>query len=381
MKQQQGISKGSWPRDGGGVGPAAWLAAAGVLVLGLVLLPGQAPALTTAAPSEEAALEQLFGVEFYLEDPHWRADACAACHQNTPTRDELYLRGDQNTLCTICHSRGRASREPHPVGTFNEAKVDIPAGFPLDDQGALSCLTCHDHVPACRLQERRTKINFLRPVPAESEPLGPRSELLNFCYACHLAADVESYNPHEGQLSNGEIEPRRCLFCHSKALDPREEIKDRQYHLRKDMSVICIGCHLLTPHAGAAEHLEQPPETVAAARREAEQRHGVVLPLDERERISCSTCHNPHQQGVFPAGAPAGIRYDEEQLPPELVQRYERMTRSGVRTTRRNFRLGVPDYSLAMRPLSELKPEKNMRLPARDGTLCAACHGAGGIDR
>lgn len=353
-----------------GAGLLAVLAVSG-LVLGVAVAGPNPEALV------EAELTQLYGDKFYREDPHWRANACQACHRSSPQGDELHLRGDDNSRCTVCHTRGRASREPHPVGGSAGDRVVIPAGFPLDVEDKITCRTCHDHTPACQRRDRKDATNLLRPAPA---PVTGEPELLSFCYSCHLREDIEGYNPHERQLHNGEIEPRRCLFCHSRVLDPREELENREYHLRKEMSVICIGCHLLTPHAGAAEHLERPSDKTLAAMQEAQRELGVVFPLDEKGRVACATCHNPHESAIFPVGHPAGVRYDEEELPPEVVRKYEELAVTD-QPVRRSFRLGVPDFRAKLRPVSELKPERNMRLPARDGTLCAACHGAGGIDR
>ncbi|ADH86784.1 hypothetical protein DaAHT2_2113 [Desulfurivibrio alkaliphilus AHT 2] len=365
-----------------GMNIRGWLTGAGLLatVMVLVMVLDYARAGDTPLADIEAELTRSFGAEFYREDPHWRANACGACHAARPDRQQLYLLGDGNTTCTVCHTRGRASREPHPVGGVDSEAVTIPAEFSLDDQGRTTCLTCHDHTPACERRDRREKVNFLRPVPPTVEVVAGEPELLNFCYSCHHREDAEGYNPHEGQLDPiGAVEERRCLFCHSQVPDPEAE-PARDYQLRKEMSVTCIGCHLLTPHAGAAEHLEQPSEKTLAAVQQAEQELGVVLPLDEKGRVTCATCHNPHEKGVFPPSHPAGKRYDEEQLPPEVYRKYEQMVRPG-KPVRRDFRLGLPDFRSEVRPVSELKPERNMRLPAREGTLCAACHGAGGIDR
>ncbi|MFU8819691.1 MAG: hypothetical protein ACNA74_08230, partial [Desulfurivibrio sp.] len=76
-------------------------------VSGLVL--GVAVAGSNPEASVEVELTQLYGDKFYREDPHWRANACKACHRSSPQGDELHLRGDDNSRCTVCHTRGRAS--------------------------------------------------------------------------------------------------------------------------------------------------------------------------------------------------------------------------------------------------------------------------------
>ena len=354
------------------------------LALAALALAAAFPALvvTMALAGGEAGeeeLRQLYGPRYYQEDPHGVRDGCRACHQGEPAEGRPQLRGDANTLCTVCHARGKAGREPHPVGGVGTEKVKIPAAFPLDGAGRTTCLTCHDHLPLCQNPGREAKGAFLRPVVLELEPTGG-AESLSFCYACHLEDEVAAYNPHERQVTAaGEIEERRCLFCHRERLDPQVESERGDYRLRKEISVICIGCHLLTPHAGAAEHLEEPSEAVLATLREAEERLKVVLPLDEKERVNCATCHNPHQEGVFPVGSPAGALYTEAEIPPEVVAKYRNWARPGE--GRKSFRLGLPDFQAALRSVEDLKPERNMRLSARDGSLCAACHGPGGIDR
>lgn len=76
-----------------------------------------------------------------------RPDRCPRCH--------VYLRGalekerfapDADTLCLECHTRERLGRT-HPVGKRPSEKyhrkMRIPEEFPLNDDGALMCLTCH----------------------------------------------------------------------------------------------------------------------------------------------------------------------------------------------------------------------------------------------
>ena len=44
--------------------------------------------------------------------------------------------------------------------------------------------------------------------------------------------------------------------------------------------------------------------------REFEERRMVRLPLEEDDRVTCVTCHNPHERGLLKG--PAGIGADED---------------------------------------------------------------------
>jgi len=319
-------------------------------------------ALSWAATGQE--LEALYGKEYFKLNPHWQSGKCSACHVQPPQKNSLFLRGEEDENCLACHEKGKASVELHPVGLLPSAKIKIPSEFPLSKDKKPSCRTCHDHALACNLKDKKQHRNFLRG--------GPYGDKLAICYRCHDKADQKGYNPHEQQLRDGKPVENRCLFCHAKALDPKATITPGDYQLRRKLSLLCIGCHLLTPHAGAFEHLEKPKASTLKTMKAAEENYRVIFPLDEEGRLTCATCHNPHEKGVFAPDRPAGAKYDEEKVPAEEESRRQRMgplMEKEISYKMQKMRNGAP-----LKMAAEPRPQKNMRLSARKQKLCKACH-------
>lgn len=324
-------------------------------------------ALPAMGVSEEE-MTSLYGREYFKTNPHWETGGCVACHTRTPQKPDLFLRGDENTLCTICHTRGKATDELHSVGTKPSEHVKVPADFPLASGGATSCRTCHDHTPACKAADKQKYRHLLRGAPY--------AERLEVCYKCHKKDEVKNYNPHELQKKDGKIDEKRCLFCHEKAPDPKKKVERGEYQLRRKMSTICIGCHLITPHAGAFEHLEKPEAKILGNMKESEKKYGILFPLDEAGRLTCATCHNPHEKGVFEEGAAAGVKYEEEKVPDETMKKWKRF--SAVQDKDAQYKAKKWGGRDQARPQTAPHAERNMRLTAHNGILCKACHGEGG---
>lgn len=90
-----------------------------------------------------------------------------------------------------------------------------------------------------------------------------------------------------------------CLMCHSKKPDPAVDWTD-DVRFRADIGFLCWRCHPPMHDPFFAKHfLITPSKETMRTMVETETRLLVILPLAPRNRITCSTCHNPHQKGVI----------------------------------------------------------------------------------
>jgi predicted CXXCH cytochrome family protein len=115
----------------------------------------------------------------------------------------------------------------HPVHVVPSSAVRIPEGWPLDQNGAITCTTCHSGLPfrddQCRPRLRESK----------EHGIGSRS----FCANCHTADGPRtaaglhwlalgrahlSRDSDDGTHSGGRLdaESRRCLDCHDGVTGP-----------------------------------------------------------------------------------------------------------------------------------------------------------------
>ncbi|MHB8788841.1 MAG: hypothetical protein ACYDBT_03060 [Desulfobulbaceae bacterium] len=77
--------------------------------------------------------------------------------------------------------------------------------------------------------------------------------------------------------------------------------KTKDVRFRADIGFLCWRCH--PPMANAlfqAQHLlVEPSFEMLQTLAKNETAMDVLLPLVPRNRVTCSTCHNPHQKGVI----------------------------------------------------------------------------------
>ncbi len=108
----------------------------------------------------------------------------------------------------------------HPVQVRPSANVQVPAGWPLDADGSLTCITCHETLPDLR----GGTDPYLRDFDAEA------ASALDFCAKCHTEGGQAGRSMHwmavgrahlgpEGdqrRRSAGQLdaESRTCLSCH-----------------------------------------------------------------------------------------------------------------------------------------------------------------------
>ncbi|HTG01547.1 MAG TPA: hypothetical protein VK654_13285 [Nitrospirota bacterium] len=213
---------------------------------------------------------------------------------------------DSSVKCLECHQYWT---NHHPVFIAPQKKDNYP--FPLVD-GKLTCLTCHtdDHVTGGE--------KLLR-----NGPYGDRRE---FCVKCHAAGSYEGIDPHAMLDSRGTVlqingQPV-CLVCHSTKPDPATD-RTNDVRFRADVAFLCWRCHppMANPLFFKEHFLVKPSLSMVKYLNEQQKQLQVTIPLVPRDRITCSTCHNPHQKGVIlyapsakGADAPTRLRLPQEQL-------------------------------------------------------------------
>lgn len=247
--------------------------------------------------------------------------------------------------------------------------MSIPPQFPLNDKSQIDCETCHgikdiDQIPVEKVDKENTDF-FIQ---------GPYPSLSDLCYQCHDEKQYQRKNIHVLLDDHGEIVEGPCKFCHVEIpeRDKVYQLEDIQFRLPPQK--LCIGCHLKSPHLNAFNHLREVDDDMLQRIQAAEQEQQVVLPLDGK-KILCITCHTSHEKGVIDSGAAQanqvqdrdvaqGIGYQEHHW-DEVVQRdkQKRLQALNKETGQR--------FSIAYQ---RLEFEVLLRLPAKDGTLCLACH-------
>lgn len=280
-------------------------------------------------PEAGAAVRPNVEPEFRFENPdvtrdtyiHYTGKYCNECHEQTPAEGgSLYLKfkGDYKQLCR-CHADS-PDAYIHPVDIRpSPGKAErIPPDFPLEN-GQITCLTCHDIYRQCR--KRLFDRNSLRGAPY------PRR--MDFCYKCHVMENYEKINPHHQKNENGEIVIETCLICHDEKPDEKHAtFKDVRFI--GDIEVMCRRCHHIAGnHSGNADHMGILPSADGLKRiKIMEEKYNVRLPLDENGKMTCITCHNPHEKGVIPDVNPGASGADSKyrhRLPVNLCKECHQM--------------------------------------------------------
>jgi hypothetical protein len=230
-------------------------------------------------------------------DLHYSGKYCNECHEKTPEKggeDFLKFNSDFSQLCK-CHGYTPGTYI-HPVDIFpsEEKKKDIPDDFPLKD-GKVSCTTCHDIYLQCQKNPRYKVMNrrFLRGAPYVSRT--------TLCFRCHDERKYTMLDPHNQLTESGAIIVDKCLYCHVEKPDERNATFE-QVKLIGNLEVLCFRCHFKQSqmHPINANHLVTPPPAIVGYMKETEEKFGIILPLNYDGKITCPTCHNPHERGVIP---------------------------------------------------------------------------------
>jgi hypothetical protein len=246
---------------------------------------------------------------------HFNERYCTECHLNQPQEgDEIRLRSDDYTITCRCHGY-TPDTYTHPVEIklSPEKMATIPAEFPLTDD-KITCDTCHNMVLQCRPQYSLRHHNkaFLR----TNSALG-RTYL---CFQCHEEKQFKMFDPHKQLDESGAINEESCLYCHETKPDEQHatlasrKIGEDSIHLVGDLEVLCLRCHNDKEgrHPLNKDHLVKPSEKVMKRMHWSERNLWILLPLNNEGKVTCITCHNPHERGVIPGEKAASAGASEQ---------------------------------------------------------------------
>lgn len=237
---------------------------------------------------------------------------CVGCHAvHGGDGESLSRQTSDGRVCANCHESQATTGHPTGTRAASRPSPSLASAIPLDQQGHVSCMSCHD------LSDARGE-SLLRD-PADGGQL---------CASCHkdLAATVRTehsghglacqdcHDPHAGKgehlldaslvaaTARAESDPLGCTSCHGPkgkggavtALHPLGA------KAPNGSTVSCASCHTdahapsKAPAAGCADcHTEQAQAQKAGGH----AGHGDV---------ACVTCHNPHKASATAGLAPAG---------------------------------------------------------------------------
>jgi hypothetical protein len=209
----------------------------------------------------------------------------------------------------------------------------IPPGFPLE-QGKLTCLSCHDVVQGCRADQETTTSNhnFLRG--------GQLSDPLMFCFLCHVPQSYRPFNPHD-QLADGKPKADTCIWCHTGVPDASAKPQEGgSAALRTTGAGVCRNCHTVAPEHPVRAHMGATPPAemiwyMSAYEMKSKMRLPFArlleyartsrrvprsIPLDEVGRITCYSCHNPHEKDLLPGSHPSAVGAEPKQAANHRVR-------------------------------------------------------------
>jgi hypothetical protein len=255
--------------------------------------------------------DQVISIE-QVPNPHWREDACVACHTTTPDGDQLSPRtAEALSRCQICHDSVTEQTHIHAVGMTPSTKMlnIMPDNFraTLTSPGnKINCLTCHEVILQCkteRFYQHKYNEIFLRDAPYNSRT--------GICFRCHDRSKYQPLNPHDQIDDQGVVLTEKCLICHLKVPEELDsgEVVNAGLYLDSDWSDLCINCHRKIAHPsanlsfikkGKPDHLVTPPPAYRKQMEKMTVENDAYLPLEPKtDRIFCATCHNPHENGVI----------------------------------------------------------------------------------
>ncbi len=253
---------------------------------------------------------------------HYSGKYCTECHKKPPgIKDKklnLKYNGDFNILCK-CHFN-ISGTYIHPVGMkpSKEKKKQMPASFPLK-RGKIVCSTCHNIAQQCQKSKfKRTSVRG-----------SPYPKRYDICFLCHNVKEYEMLNPHKQLDTEKNIVIDQCLYCHIEKPDEKYS-GSKDITLKSDIEVLCQRCHNIQGnHSGNANHLQRKPSAKGIKQMNImKEKFNIILPLDSEGKLTCATCHNPHEKGVIDSNKPSAKGADSKyrhRLPGKMCTKCHQM--------------------------------------------------------
>jgi hypothetical protein len=258
----------------------------------------------------------------------------------------------------------------HLVGVPLAKSMHPPASLRLGEKKELVCLSCHGtkKIDALAFDKVDKNANdFLQG--------GPYAQLTDFCYTCHDKKAHERPNIHQMLDAQGKIKENNCNYCHAEQLKRDRTYKPAELKLRMPREKLCFGCHLKTPHLNALEHQVKPSQEKLEQLQKSVKKLGIILPLSEKGELMCVTCHSPHPNGVLDNKLAASKQVSNTDL--KMGVTYQQHPWSEIYAADKQARLDEfnrTNQTHVHVAYQRITAEVLLRLPAKDGSLCLACH-------
>lgn len=257
-------------------------------------------------------------------NPHWVADGCRHCHAMEGGKPQPIPEDKVEALCLSCHDGTKARAEVHPIGRPLKKETFLtPEGWPLGKRDTVTCLTCHDIKQHCDPKAERP---FDNPTALRTVTRGGEEQ--PFCLSCHKPEQFPKFNPHImlDPVSKKPVEDR-CLTCHAKPFENPAGERTGEANLRADQLLLCRACHPTHRDQFTPGHIGHKVRPATVAFMKAREVTGLAMPpsrglvdqLRKTEtlprlapitpdgRVVCTSCHNPHEAGLF--GPDAALSY------------------------------------------------------------------------